>query len=431
MQDVHEYGSAWRGVLFRKTYPQLEDLIVRSKEIYLQAYPGCHFAEQAKTWHFPNGAFLRMRSLERDADADNYLGHAYTWIGWDELPTWATLTPYIKLSACLRSTQPVPVKRIRSTGNPGGIGHVWCKNRFVGTHNKFAWLPQRDDQTGFIKLFVPSKVTDNKILLSQDPGYISRLQLLAGVSQALVKAWLEGDWDVVAGAYFDVWNAGLIRPQGEIRVQPWWPCWLGMDWGFKHCSAIYWMCTDDEGKVGVFDELVESGQSPKDLAEHIGSHSQGYKVEDFWLSHDAFAQRTDAETIGEQIGQEMAAWGLPYPAKASTDRIGGAQLLYKLFKFKRIWISDKCAELLNVLPAIVHDPDKPEQTLKMDGDDPYDGLRYGVYGKLGPRARPENDLIMEKINHPDPTIRHMQALLAKKQLQQAGKLQGVSYNRRY
>jgi hypothetical protein len=386
-----------------------------------------------------------MRSLERDAQADNFIGHQYTWIGWDELPTWATATPYLKLFACLRSAVDVPVKRVRSTGNPGGVGHVWCKVRFVGLHNAYAWTPRYDEESQLVRVFIPSRVQDNQILVKNDPGYVARLRALAGVSQALVQAWLEGDWDVIAGAYFDCFGPHCIIPASEIRPDSWWPFWLGGDWGFKHSTAIYWFTTDDRGRTIVTNEMVTSGKSAEELAEMIAGQSQlqgNRKIDDFWFSPDAFAQRTDAETVGDQLGNALIPYGLPYPARGSNDKIGSAQLMYKLFKHRvggkpdgepdpQLLISDACPELLNVLPAIIHDPDKQEQTLKMDGDDPFDGCKIGVYGKLGPRRMPIADQLAAKINSPDPTVRHIQALMVQRQLAQQAKLQGVPYNRRH
>jgi hypothetical protein len=281
---------------------------------------------------------------------------------------------------------------------------------------------------------------------------------VAGVSQALVQAWLEGDWDVVAGAYFDCFGPHCILSAADVRPESWWPFWLGGDWGFKHATALYWFTTDDRGRTIVTDELVTSGKSAEELAEMIAGQCQLISMEhgrpgtlqldDFWFSPDAFAQRTDAETVGDQLGKALEAYGLPYPARASNDRIGGAQLMYNLFKHKsgpepqpgqpdtrlpdpQLLISSKCEELINILPAIIHDPDKQEQTLKMDGDDPYDGARYGAYSKLGPRMKPLENQLAAKVNSPDPTIRHIQALMAQRQLQGYGKLQGVPYNRRH
>ena len=458
LQDAYEYGEAWRGILFRKTYPQLEDLIVRSKEIYPKAFPGAVYHEGSKTWTFPGGAFLRLRSLERDAQADNYIGHQYTWEGWDELPTWTTPTPYLKLLACLRSPVPCPVKRVRSTGNPGGVGHVWVKDRFVGLHNKHAWTPRWDPKAEYWRSFIPSKVEDNKIMLAADPGYVTRLRALAGVSDALVKAWLEGDWDVIAGAYFDSFGPHCVLAADSIRPGSYWPWWIGGDWGFKHNTALYWFTTDDAGRTLVCDELITSGKSAEELAEMVAGKNQrlgieyGFgrdpRVDDLWFSPDAFAQRTDAETVGDQFGKALEAYGLPYAAKASTDRIGGAQLLYQMWKHKagpepapgqpdtrlpdpRLLISDRCEEFINVIPAMIHDPDKQEQVLKMDGDDPYDGVRYGAYSKLGPRRKPIEDLRAQMITSEDPTVRHIQNRLAQQKLKGQGSLQAIPYNRRF
>src|SRR5512144_2201665 len=86
LQDVQHYGAAWQGVLFRRTYNELEELLRRSRDIFPQTDAVWH--EQAKTWTWPNNATLKMRYMERDADATRYQGHQYTWIGWDELTQW-------------------------------------------------------------------------------------------------------------------------------------------------------------------------------------------------------------------------------------------------------------------------------------------------------------------------------------------------------
>ena len=181
-----ELGVEWRGFLFRRTYPELEELISRSKLMYPENFPGCEFREGSKTWHFPSGATLRMRYLEREADASRYQGHQYSWIGWDELTQWASDAAYKMLMACLRG--PVQNKRIRASANPGGRGHLWVKDRFIDPAPGGYTLI--DDGMGE-RMFIPSRVQDNQILLAGDPGYIDRLKLVG--SAELVRAWLEGD----------------------------------------------------------------------------------------------------------------------------------------------------------------------------------------------------------------------------------------------
>ena len=107
---------------------------------------------------------------------------------------------------------PAKQKRIRATGNPGGRCHAEIKDYFdIGRHPRGYHL-QTDDESGLARMFVPSRVRDNEIGLAGDPGYISRLK---GVGDPeLVRAWLEGDWKAVVGAYFSMFS------RREAEVEP-------------------------------------------------------------------------------------------------------------------------------------------------------------------------------------------------------------------
>jgi phage terminase large subunit-like protein len=184
--------------------PELDDLIKRSREIF--APLGAVFKEQAKEWIFPNGATLRMRYLERDADADSYQGHAYTWMGFDEAGNWASPAPIDKLRGCLRSAHGVPC-RIRLTGNPGGPGHDWLKKRYVSPAEP--GRAHKDPRTGEWIVFIPSRIQDNKILMDSDPGYLNRLK--GSGPSWLVKAWIDGDW---TGQQ----KGGMLQPDKLVRI---------------------------------------------------------------------------------------------------------------------------------------------------------------------------------------------------------------------
>lgn len=234
LQDVPTYGQHWQGVLFRRTYNELEELIKRSREIYPRSSAVWH--EQAKTWTWPNGAMLRMRYIERDSDATRYQGHQYTWIGWDELTQWPSDYGYRFLRARLRSAHNVPTKRIRAAANPGGVGHHWVKAYFVDPAPG-GFTPIADEVTKSTRMFVPARLRDNAILLSADPTYADRLRGLA--SSAMVRAWLEGDWTVIEGAFFDCWRYDLhvVEP---FEVPHEWARFRSMDWGSAKPFSVGW-----------------------------------------------------------------------------------------------------------------------------------------------------------------------------------------------
>lgn len=246
LQDVPTYGRHWQGVLFRRTYNELEDLLRRSREIY--PISGAVWHEQAKTWTWPNGASLRMRYVERDADATRYQGHQYTWIGWDELTQWPTDYAYRFLRARLRSAHDVPTKRIRAAANPGGVGHHWVKAYFVDPAPA-GFIPITDPVVKASRMFVPARLRDNKVLLSSDPTYGDRLKGLA--SDAMVRAWLEGDWTVIEGAYFDCWRYDQ-HVVNDFSVPREWTRFRSMDWGSARPFSVGWwaIVTDDHWVKG-------------------------------------------------------------------------------------------------------------------------------------------------------------------------------------
>ena len=80
---------------------------------------------------------------------------------------------------------------------------------------------------------------------------------------------------------------------------------------------------------------------------------------------------------------------------ANTDRVNGwAEILQRLGDVGRrasrptLFIHQRCGRLIETLPALQHDPNRPEDVLKVDadedgvgGDDAADALRYLVATK--------------------------------------------------
>ena len=75
---------------------------------------------------------------------------------------------------------------------------------------------------------IPSRLTDNTILLKSDPGYVGRLHLVGNAQ--LVRAWLDGDWNAIEGAFFDEWQEKLhVIPPFNVPAE--WMRFRAMDWG--------------------------------------------------------------------------------------------------------------------------------------------------------------------------------------------------------
>jgi len=108
-----------------------------------------------------------MRHLDSDADSFSYIGHQYAWIGWDEVSQRPSVDAYKIMKGCLRSAAAIPDKRIRATGNPGGAGHQWVKAYFGIDRYPLGMEPIDDPETGMTRMFIPSRLSDNLILLKR------------------------------------------------------------------------------------------------------------------------------------------------------------------------------------------------------------------------------------------------------------------------
>jgi hypothetical protein len=96
------FGPHWRGILFRETYKQLEDVLSKCKEWFYPAFPGIKWlgSKDAYYWKWPTGEMLYLRHFSKPDDYWNYHGHEYPWIGWEELTNWPTLDGYESMKTC-------------------------------------------------------------------------------------------------------------------------------------------------------------------------------------------------------------------------------------------------------------------------------------------------------------------------------------------
>jgi hypothetical protein len=240
-----EYGRQANGVIFRKTVTELEDMIRRALELLPPL--GAKWNDQKKRFIMPNGAQVKFRYLEREQDAMGYQGHNYTRVHFEELGNWATSKGIDLMYATLRSAYGIPC-RMRATANPGGPGHQWVKERYITPAPLgFAPIPIKlPSGRVFTRCYIPSRLSDNQELMANDPSYQDRLYLVG--SAALVKAWMEGDWDAVEGAYFDSWSSKMVIPPFAIPQR--WTKFRSFDWGYARPFSVgWWAITDGEPVV--------------------------------------------------------------------------------------------------------------------------------------------------------------------------------------
>lgn len=396
--DDIDYGQAWRGIIFRKTYNELEELQIRAREIF-PAYGGQYKSNSSaeypftNCWYFPGGATLKMRYLEHERDADGYQGHQYTWIGFDELTNHATPYGYNKLKACLRNPHGIH-GRIRASGNPGGKGHIWVKGRFIDVAPPYT--PYDDPETGLTRMFIPSKVTDNKYL-RDNKQYMALLK--SSGSAELVKAWLDGDWDVVAGAFFDCWNRDrhVIKP---FKIPDTWTRFRSFDWGSSRPFSVGWWAISDgeldipRGALVRYREWYGCGTEPntglKLTAEEVADGIIKRQASDEGFAYsvaDPSCWKVDGgPSIAERMLKRKVLW-----RRADNQRINGWDQMRSRFVGvdgePMIYTFDTCVHSIRTIPLLQHDENHPEDLDSDMEDHAADDWRYACMSR--PWVKPE------------------------------------------
>ena len=343
---------------------------------------------------FANGSRIIAGHFQNEKDIDAYLGLEYDVIGIEEATT-LTSRKYQDITTCCRSSKPNWRPRIYSTTNPGGVGHAWYRAKFVAP-----MVEKRQSDT----LFIPARVTDNSF---SNPEYRQVLENLTGWQK---RAWLDGDWDIAAGQYFTTFrrDVHVIDDFDDTRAVEW---FAALDYGFAHYTVCLLGCRDGDGNIFIVDEHAERLWLPQRHAAGIKGMLARHKViaerglrsaervetrplelgdlKRFVAGADVFSRQGDGTTVAQQYERQGIRLRV-----ANMDRLNGwAELMQGWGDPENgirptLFIHKRCGRLIETLPTLQHDPNRPEDVLKVDadeegvgGDDAADALRYLVATK--------------------------------------------------
>ena len=389
---------------------------------------------------------LKMRDVEQ------YLGSAYPAILVDECgqfsaEAWGMLySRNIVGASCVPNKHghlPIPV--IVGATNPLGPYYEYYRTVFVQKEPFDKPEGARRDKNGawwsvengeFYNIYDPalyayqrSTAMDNPEFLKRDPGFIARMNSLPKAQRDKKLFGLDG---IADGQYYDCFDPydhviNLREDPEAVIWQPWQPVIGGQDWAMGgHYNAAYLFTkalvrtfgTNYKLKTVCFKEtVVQGGKTHKEWAsifKNMCKLPNGTEVKPkfIFFSHEKFSKQVTAHTPADEYSKELRAVGLPPVSRAAMDRVGGASLIYNLFKNGDLVILDNCKDIINAFPSLMRDPLNMDDVLKVDsrGDDAYDAFRYGVYGMLRDKKKPEDLTIEEHARTLDPIAAHFYRL---------------------
>lgn len=379
------YRKGYNGAIFRREMPQQDDLIERAKELYCGA--GGAWYEQRKLIVMPGGGRIRFRPLENIQDAEKYQGQNLTDAAVEEAGNYPDPAPIDRLQACLRSKEGYPTSLLLSF-NPGGPGHSWLKQRFWNPAPQ-GMVPIDVPLPGGLRhtrIFIPSRIQNNRILLARDPGYIARLHLVG--SPELVRAWLEGDFEIHEGAYFPEFGGRhIVEP---FPIPRHWNKVLGFDWGYHSPFCAVWGAIssgkDDKGKevpyrkgsIVIYRELsarqwenIAIARAIRDLSADDGDLQM--------VADPSIFAHEGGPSIADTFRAENVAF-----KPADNERIAGATQVRMRLKHEpaMLYFFRTCKYLIESLPALPIDPKHPEDCDSEADDHGYDALRYLCMSRL-------------------------------------------------
>ena len=387
----------YRGLIVRKSFPELSALIDKTYSYYPVAVPGAKYNSQNHVWTFPSGAKIYFGSMYTAKDKNKYQGRNFDFIGIDEL-THFTYDEFEALRARNRPQGPGTKVYMRMTCNPGGIGHGWVKERYIAGKEPYRTYVRKVEVEGSVyelsSCFIPATVFDNQKLVENDPYYVARL---ATLPEAQKKAMLYGDWDSFSGQVFTEFRDDASHYQDRkfthviepFDIPKHWRRYRSFDWGFTKPFSVGWWAADNDGRLYRYRELYGCTDTPNTgvewnidvVARKIREIEDKYEYDRNSIVGVADPAIWDKSRGTEgSIVNQMERAGV-YWEKGKHNRIAGKMQLHRRFAFDKngrpmIYVFNNCRAFIRTVPALIYSQYDVEDVDTNCEDHVYDEVRY-------------------------------------------------------
>ena len=384
-------------LLLRRTYRDLERNHVRELTPLIDGI--AKYSRTDKCFYFPNGSMIELGYCAAESDVLQYQGQEYDIIFIDEA-TQFTEYQFATLTACLRGANDFP-KRMYLTCNPGGVGHEWVKRLFVSRRYKKNEVPEDYE-------FISATVDDNKALAEHDPGYV---MMLDNLPDELRAAWRDGNWDMLAGRYFDEFDRSVHTCE-PFKIPEHWRRYRSIDYGLD-CLACVWVAIDEHGNYFVYREYAKPDMTISAGCAEIKALSEGERIEYTVLPPDMWGRSQESAKTKAEL---FCEGGLCDIVRGGNDREAGWLALKELLKIHqngegrqaRLNIFKSCTQLCDSLPALQRDIHKPTDCMTEPHDITHlpDALRYFALRYTMPSKPPKAAMSREQ-RHKREVMRRM------------------------
>lgn len=401
-------ATLWPGVqiaFFRRTYSQLDGPGAAMQTAYDVFGDAAKPSDGGKEWKFANGSTFYFRYAQNEKDKYNYQSQQIDILLIDEAThfTWSIVDYLLtrnRATVNAHGFRPFAVM----PSNPGNIGHVWYSQLFdvekkQGEHEQVKKVLNPNGKHSTV-YFIPALLEDNQIGVSRDPGYEQRLMER---DPEVARALRYGDWGIFAGQAFGSWNRDRVACE-PFDIPEHWPTWRALDYGFVHPFTCGWFAMDPATRrVYVYRAVLKSGLTDSQQARTIKQMTAADERPAYtYASPDMWARKSSGDKVFTSI-DEYKTEGVNL-TRADDDRLGGKRKLDRLLAdmpdgFPGIQVFEPYYKVFKCMETLVRSERNPEDVEKVDGDDAYDMLRYGLTNLDPPRRLPP-DKLKERATNP-------------------------------
>jgi Terminase large subunit, T4likevirus-type, N-terminal len=410
-------GAEHRGIIFRRTFPQLADMIALSRIWIPKIFPDAIYNEMQHVWRFPDGATLQFSHFYAPEQFEDFQGKSFTFVGFEELANWPNVKCLKLMLSCLRSTHPRAMLHLRSTTNTYGIGRDAIMERYrlplAPGMTLGPVIADSHDEDGNLeppRRVVHGYLEENLLLLYSDPQYKSRT-LGSTDDPAKKRAWAFAEWAAPPSAMFaDMpWEcvgvpSFTVPTPGRIR--------MAYDHGSARPFAVLFVWESDgsdiefpdgrvrstvRGDLFVVDEIY-GGRKNEGLKLPIGEIAARINRKIEGRGWDPRICRrsgnvADTSIFDENDGRPSLAHDFEDAGviweradKGPGSRIQGVEQLRKMLSATKpvdglrerpgLFVCENCVEFLRTVPTLQRSDSNPEDVDTESDDHLFDAIRY-------------------------------------------------------
>jgi PBSX family phage terminase large subunit len=373
-------------LIVRRTYPELKKNHI--DELRRMCLGIAKYNDKDKVLNFINGSKIFFTYCACDKDLDMLQGAEFDVIFLEEAGLLSEFQMK-SIVACLRGVNDFP-KRVYFTMNPGGQGHAYLKRIFIDRK----YLP---DEKAEEYEFIQSLVTDNLALMESQPDYIEQLKKLPA---KLKKAWLEGDWDIFEGMFFEEFRdmpENYDSRQWTHVIEPFDPhgmrIYRSYDFGYNKPWSCGWWAVDHDGVIYRILELYgctgEPNEGDKKTPDEQFAAISKMEREHPYLKGKKIEGVADPSiwdrSRGVSVEETARKYGVYFTPGDNSRLPGWMQCHYRLRfdenGYPMMYVFNTCKDFIRTIPMLMYSQTKVEDIDTEQEDHIADEWRYFCMSK--------------------------------------------------